>query len=47
MAIRAAKNFVAEAMQHAPGLGHGHGPLDLLWPLGKPRNAKAGSKKKR
>lgn len=45
-AIRAAKNFVAEAMRHAPGLGHGHGPLDLLWPLGKPKRAQKPSKKR-
>jgi len=46
VAIRAAKNFVAEAMRHAPGLGHGHGPLDLLWPLGKPKMAKKSAKKR-
>ena len=45
-AIRAAKNFVAEAMRYAPGLGHGHGPLDLLWPLGKPKMAKKNPKKR-
>jgi len=45
-AIRAAKSFAAEALRHAPGLGHGHGPLDLLWPLGKPKPAKKSSKKR-
>jgi hydroxymethylpyrimidine/phosphomethylpyrimidine kinase len=45
-AIRAAKSFVIEAMRHAPGLGHGAGPLNLLWPLGKPRKAKKTSKKR-
>jgi hydroxymethylpyrimidine/phosphomethylpyrimidine kinase len=49
-AIRAAKSFVTEAMLHAPGIGHGHGPLDLLWPLGKPKkshsNSKSSSKKR-
>jgi hydroxymethylpyrimidine/phosphomethylpyrimidine kinase len=45
-AIRAAKSFVAEAMRHAPGLGHGHGPLNLLWPLGKPKMAKKSSKRR-
>jgi hydroxymethylpyrimidine/phosphomethylpyrimidine kinase len=30
---RAAKRFVAEAMQRAPTIGHGRGPLNLLWPL--------------
>ena len=45
-AIRAAKSFVAEALRQAPALGHGHGPLDLLWPLGKPKKAKSISKKR-
>jgi hydroxymethylpyrimidine/phosphomethylpyrimidine kinase len=45
-AIRAAKSFVAEALRQAPGIGHGHGPLDLLWPLGKPKKAKKLSKKR-
>jgi hydroxymethylpyrimidine/phosphomethylpyrimidine kinase len=45
-AIRAAKSFVVEAMRQAPGIGHGHGPLDLLWPLGKPKMAKASAKKR-
>jgi len=45
-AIRAAKSFVAEAMRHSSGLGHGHGPLDLLWPLGKPKIARKSSKKR-
>jgi hydroxymethylpyrimidine/phosphomethylpyrimidine kinase len=29
----AAKRYVAEAMRSAPQLGHGHGPLNHLWPL--------------
>jgi len=33
VAVQAAKNFVTEALRRAPGLGHGKGPLDLLWPL--------------
>jgi len=45
-AIRAAKNFVTEAMRHATAIGHGNGPLDLLWPLGKPKPAKNTSKKR-
>ncbi len=34
-AVAAAKHFVAQAMRRAPGLGHGKGPLGLLWPLQK------------
>ena len=34
-ACRSAKLFVETAMRHAPGLGGGKGPLDLLWPLHK------------
>ncbi len=32
-AVHAAKRYVAEALRRAPGLGHGRGPLNLLWPL--------------
>jgi hydroxymethylpyrimidine/phosphomethylpyrimidine kinase len=32
-AVAAAKHFVTEAIRRAPGLGHGNGPLNLLWPL--------------
>ncbi|HTV07947.1 MAG TPA: bifunctional hydroxymethylpyrimidine kinase/phosphomethylpyrimidine kinase [Candidatus Aquilonibacter sp.] len=32
-AVSRAKAYVAEALRTAPGLGHGHGPLNLLWPL--------------
>ena len=32
-AVRGAKEYVTEALRRAPGIGHGHGPLDLLWPL--------------
>ena len=32
-AVRAAKEYVTEAIRRAPGIGHGHGPPDLLWPL--------------
>lgn len=32
-AIRAAKDYVTEAIRHAPGLGGGHGPLGHLWNL--------------
>ncbi len=33
-AARKAKKYVAEAMGQAPGIGHGRGPMGLLWPLG-------------
>ena len=32
-AARGAKAYVAKAMRRAPGVGHGRGPLDLLWPM--------------
>ncbi len=32
-AVHAAKRYVAEALRRAPGLGHGRGPLNLLWPM--------------
>jgi hydroxymethylpyrimidine/phosphomethylpyrimidine kinase len=32
-ASAAAKRYVAEAMRSASPLGHGHGPLNHLWPL--------------
>jgi len=32
-AIAAAKTYVEGALRHAPGVGHGTGPLGLLWPL--------------
>jgi hydroxymethylpyrimidine/phosphomethylpyrimidine kinase len=32
-AARAAKNYVRVALRQAPRLGHGRGPLHLLWPL--------------
>jgi hydroxymethylpyrimidine/phosphomethylpyrimidine kinase len=31
--VRAAKRYVTEAIRRAPGLGHGHGPLDHFWML--------------
>ena len=30
-AVRVAKSFVEGALLHAPGVGHGKGPLGLLW----------------
>ena len=35
-AVAGAKAFVEGALSHAPGLGHGRGPMDLLWPLRHP-----------
>lgn len=32
-AVGHAKAYVTEALRRAPGIGHGRGPLDLLWPL--------------
>lgn len=32
-AARLAKAYVVGALRHAPGLGAGKGPMDLLWPL--------------
>jgi hydroxymethylpyrimidine/phosphomethylpyrimidine kinase len=32
-AVRGAKHFVTEAIRQAPILGHGRGPLNLLWHL--------------
>jgi hydroxymethylpyrimidine/phosphomethylpyrimidine kinase len=32
-AVASAKSYVAGALRHAPGLGDGSGPLDLLWRL--------------
>ncbi len=34
-AVQEAKRFVTGALRHAPGLGHGKGPLGLLWSRGK------------
>jgi hydroxymethylpyrimidine/phosphomethylpyrimidine kinase len=33
LAVQNAKLYVAEAIRSAPCLGHGRGPLNLLWPL--------------
>jgi hydroxymethylpyrimidine/phosphomethylpyrimidine kinase len=32
-AVQAAKDYVTEAIRKAPGIGHGKGPLNLLWPI--------------
>lgn len=34
-AARNAKHYVAEAMKRATPIGHGRGPLNHLWPLGR------------
>jgi hydroxymethylpyrimidine/phosphomethylpyrimidine kinase len=36
-AVTAAKSYVSQAILLAPKLGHGHGPLNLLWPLTHPK----------
>jgi hydroxymethylpyrimidine/phosphomethylpyrimidine kinase len=36
-AARAAKAYVTHAIRHAPGLGHGHGPLGPGFPAENPR----------
>lgn len=33
VAVALAKTYVAEAIRRAPQLGHGKGPMHLLWPL--------------
>jgi hydroxymethylpyrimidine/phosphomethylpyrimidine kinase len=30
-AVRGAKEYITEAIRHAPGLGHGHGPVGHFW----------------
>lgn len=32
-AVEGAKAYLTEALRHAPGLGHGHGPVRHLWRL--------------
>jgi len=32
-AVTAAKSYIEGALLHAPNLGHGRGPMNLLWPL--------------
>lgn len=39
-AVQRATEYVHQAIRTAPGLGHGHGPLNHAWPLG-PDKAKA------
>jgi hydroxymethylpyrimidine/phosphomethylpyrimidine kinase len=33
ISVLEAKSFVRSAIESAPGLGHGHGPMNLLWNL--------------
>jgi len=35
LAVQRAKDYVAQAIRSAPRIGHGRGPLNLLWPLTK------------
>ncbi|GCE45449.1 hydroxymethylpyrimidine/phosphomethylpyrimidine kinase [Thermosporothrix hazakensis] len=30
-AVYAAKQYITEALRHAPGIGHGHGPVNHFW----------------
>lgn len=30
-AVRSAKQYITEAIRHAPGIGHGHGPVEHFW----------------
>ncbi len=32
-AVEGAKRYITGAIQHAPGLGHGHGPVDHFWQM--------------
>lgn len=32
-AVAEAQQYVAGAIEHAPGIGHGHGPLDHFWKM--------------
>ena len=38
-AVIAAKSYVEGALQTAPNLGHGRGPMNLLWPLRSPQRS--------
>ncbi len=40
-AVTASKHYVTGALRHAPGIGNGRGPLDLLWPLRQPKHQSA------
>ena len=35
-AAQSAKQYITQAIRTAPALGHGHGPLNHLWPLRHP-----------
>lgn len=38
-AVIGAKNYITGAIRHAPGLGHGHGPVGHFWRWEQQRNA--------
>jgi len=38
-AVTGAKNYITEAIRHAPGLGRGHGPVEHFWQWGVQRAA--------
>jgi hydroxymethylpyrimidine/phosphomethylpyrimidine kinase len=37
-----AKDFVAQAIRRAPGIGRGKGPMNLVWPLRRPDSSSEG-----
>jgi hydroxymethylpyrimidine/phosphomethylpyrimidine kinase len=37
-AVVGAKRYITEAIRHAPGLGHGHGPIGHFWQWEQQRN---------
>lgn len=38
-AVSGAKHYITGAISHAPGLGHGHGPVEHFWQWEQQRNA--------
>ena len=41
--VAKAKKYVEGALRYAPGVGHGRGPMDLLWPLRRRSTSDAGT----
>jgi hydroxymethylpyrimidine/phosphomethylpyrimidine kinase len=40
-AVAEAKHFITEAIRHAPGLGHGHGPVNHFWQTDRQTHARS------